>query len=136
VAEGDVFNQEHRHTSLIATLREQWDLGGPLTQRDAAARSFSHAFTLDEPRDPDTWPAPQARPVPKYTEDALALGQVVSTLGKALLDGFVGYAKQNNVTLEGLPEDPEADIPTDQMLTVVRSALAMFFPQLAPTSPA
>src|SRR5277367_1222581 len=76
VAEGEVFNQEHRHTSLIATLREQWDLGGPLTQRDAAARSFSHAFTLDEPRDPDTWPAPQARPVPKYTEDALALGQV------------------------------------------------------------
>jgi phospholipase C len=23
VAEGDVFNEEHRHTSLIATLREQ-----------------------------------------------------------------------------------------------------------------
>jgi phospholipase C len=134
VAEGDVFNQEHRHTSLIATLREQWHLGDPLTQRDAAARSFSHAFTLDDPRDPDTWPVPQARPVPKYSEDALALGQVVSTLGKALLDGFVGYAKQNNVTLEGLPEDPKAEIPTDQMLTVVRSALAMFFPLLTPAT--
>jgi hypothetical protein len=73
--------------------------------------------------------------VPKYTEDTLALGQVVSTLGKALLDGFVEYAKQNDVKLEGLPEDPEADIPTDQLLTVVRSALAMFFPLLAPTSP-
>ena len=52
VAEGEVFNQEHRHTSLIATLREQWGLGDPLTGRDAAARTFSHAFTLDTPRDP------------------------------------------------------------------------------------
>ena len=49
VAEGEVFNQEHRHTSLIATLREQWDLGDPLTGRDAAAQTFSHAFTLNPP---------------------------------------------------------------------------------------
>jgi len=55
-------------------------------------------------------------------------------LGKTLLDAFVGYAKQNNVKLEGLPDDPEADIPTNQLLTVVRSALAMFFPALAPTA--
>jgi hypothetical protein len=40
-AGGAVFNQEHRHTSLIATLREQWSLGDPLTARDAAARTFS-----------------------------------------------------------------------------------------------
>ena len=52
VAEGEVFNQEHRHTSLIATLREQWDLGDPFTGRDAAARTFSHVFTLNTPRDP------------------------------------------------------------------------------------
>ena len=43
VAEGQVFNQEHRHTSLIATLREQWALGDPLTARDAAGRTFTHA---------------------------------------------------------------------------------------------
>ena len=47
VAEGQVFNQEHRHTSLIATLREQWTLGDLLTARDAAARTFPHAVTLD-----------------------------------------------------------------------------------------
>jgi len=49
VAEGEVFNEEHRHTSLIAMLREQWALGDPLTACDAAARTFSHAFTLDTP---------------------------------------------------------------------------------------
>src|SRR6202034_1157000 len=57
VAEGEVFNEEHRHTSLIATLREQWGLGDPFTGRDAAARTFSHVFTLDTPRDPATWAA-------------------------------------------------------------------------------
>ena len=59
VAEGEVFNQEQRHTSLIATLREQWTLGDPFTARDAAARPFSPAFTLDQPRDPTSWPVPE-----------------------------------------------------------------------------
>jgi phospholipase C len=127
VAEGEVFNQEHRHTSLIATLREQWNLGDPFTGRDAVARSFSHVFTLDSPRDPKSWPVPEPRPVPKFTEDALALGQAVSVLGKTLLDGLRGYAEQNNVQLEGLPEDPKVDIPPEQIMTVLRSALAMFF---------
>jgi phospholipase C len=27
VAKGEVFNEEHRHTSLVATLREQWGPG-------------------------------------------------------------------------------------------------------------
>ena len=62
------------------------------------------------------------------------LGQVVSGLGKTLLDGIRAYAEQNNVKLEGLPEDPRADIPPEQILTVLRSALAMFFPLLAPAA--
>ena len=31
-----------------------------------------------------------------------------------------------------LPEDPKADIPPEQILTVLRSVLAMFFPLLTP----
>ncbi len=31
VAPGSVYNEEYRHTSLIARLREQWALGGPST---------------------------------------------------------------------------------------------------------
>ena len=108
VAEGEVLNEEHRHTSLIATLREQWDLGDPFTARDAAARTFSHAFTLDTPPDPHTWPVPDPRPVPQFILDAVALGQAVSALGKTLLDGIRGYAAQNNIEIEGLPADPQA----------------------------
>ena len=53
VEPGSVYNEEYRHTSLIATLRKTWDLGEAFTRRDAAARTFEHVFTLDRPRDPD-----------------------------------------------------------------------------------
>jgi phospholipase C len=134
VAEGDVFNEEHRHTSLIATLREQWRLGEPLTMRDAAARTFSHAFTLDEPRDPSTWPVPTPHPVPTFTEDLTALGQVLTVLGKSLLDGLRAYAAQSGIEVEGMPKDPTAEIPPDQVMQVLRDFLARFFPLLAPTA--
>ena len=129
-----MFNQEHRHTSLIATLREQWNLGEPFTGRDAVARTFSHAFTLDQPRDPKSWPVPNPRPVPSFTMDAAALGQVLSQLGKTFLDGLRQHAAENNVKLEGLPDDPTAEIPPEQIITVIRSALALYFPLLAPAS--
>jgi len=135
VAEGEVFNQEHRHTSLIATLREQWGLGDPFSARDAAARTFSHVFTLDTPRDPATWPTPQHRPVPAFMEDPAALGTSLSTLGKTLAQGIREYAAQNNIEIEGLPKDPKDDVPPEQLLTVLRNFLATIFPLLAPSAP-
>ena len=132
VAEGQVFNQEHRHTSLITTLREQWNLGDPFTARDAAARTFSHAFTLEAPRDPRSWPAPAPRPVPAFSEEDAALGKVASALGRTFLDGLRQHAQENDIKLEGLPDDPKADIPPGQIVTLLRSAAAMYFPLLAP----
>jgi phospholipase C len=135
VAEGEVFNQEHRHTSLIATLREQWGLGDPLTARDAAARTFTHAFTRDTPRDPGTWPTADPRPVPEYIQDALGLGQALSTLGKAVFNGIRGYAERHEIKIEGLPEDPEAEIPPEQALHIIHNFLAIQFPLLHPAVP-
>jgi phospholipase C len=131
VAEGAVFNEEYRHTTLIATLREQWNLGDPFTARDAAARTFSHVLTLETPRDPKTWPSPAPRPVPRFTMDALALGTVVSTLGKSLLDGLRAYAHQHKIKIEGLPEDPSAEIPRERVIEALQNSMAMFFPRLA-----
>ena len=128
-----MFNEEHRHTSLIATLRERWGLGAPFTARDAGARTFSDAFTLDAPREPSTWPVPRPRPVPAFAEDHEALGRVLSTIGKAFLDWLRGYAEQNNLKIEGLPDDPNAGIPPGEVVTVLRGAAATFFPLLAPT---
>ncbi len=133
VESGSVFNEEYRHTSLIATLRERWDLGKPLTARDAAARSFSSVFTLDTPRDPKTWPDIEARPVPQYIQDALALGQTISMLGQAVFDGIRGFAEQNNIEIEGLPKDPKAAIPPEKALEIIRNFLALSFPLLDPS---
>ncbi len=128
---GSVYNEEHRHTPLIATLREHWNFGDPFTARDAAARSFSSVFTRDTPRDPETWPTPEPRRVPVFAEDDVALGKIVSTLGKTLLDAIRGYAEQNNIELEGVPEDPSTEIPPERVVTVLRNASAVLFPLLA-----
>ena len=135
VAEGQVFNEEYRHTSLIATLREQWALGDPLTARDAAARTFTRTLTLDTPRDPGTWPVPDPRPVPRYSQDALGLGQTISAIGAAVFMGIRAYAEQHNIQIEGLPADPEAEIPPDQALHIIHNFLAIQFPLLHPAVP-
>jgi phospholipase C len=129
VAEGDVFNDEYRHTSLIATLRQQWDLGEPLTGRDAAARTFEGVLTLDEPRDPEAWPDPDPRPVPEFQADNAALGATLSAIGKDLLTGLEAFAAELHVDS---PEfHPGADIPPDQVVGVLRRFVGTFFPQLA-----
>jgi hypothetical protein len=69
VEPGSVYNEEYRHTSLIATLRKAWGLGDAFTQRDAAARTFDHLFSLATPRDPQTWATLTTRPVPEWTMD-------------------------------------------------------------------
>jgi hypothetical protein len=107
VAEGEVFNEEYRHTSLIATLREQWNLGDPFTGRDAASRTFSRVFTLDAPRDPEPWPSP---------------------------DGLRAYAAQNKIKIEGIPEDPNVGIPPENAIEVLQNSMEMFFPRLAPAA--
>ena len=135
VEPGSVYNEEYRHTSLIATLREQWGLGEPLTRRDAAARTFSSVFTRDTPRDPQVWPEVKPRPVPQYVQDALALGQTLSTLGRSAFDGMRGYAEQHGIEIEGLPKDPKAQVPPEQALNVIHNFLALSFPLLAPTGP-
>src|SRR5262249_34915775 len=93
VPQGVVFNDEYRHTSLIATLRKVWNLGKPLTQRDASARSFDDLFTLDEPRDPQTWATIAALPVPSWHLDEQALGNSLSGLGTSMGRGIIDHAR-------------------------------------------
>jgi phospholipase C len=135
IAEGEVFNEEYRHTSLIATLREQWGLGDAFSGRDAAARSFSKVFTLETPRDPQSWPAPNPRPVPPFAPDTAGLGAALSAMGKELLAGIQGYAKQHDLDIEGLPEDPSVEVPSDEVVGVLRAFVGSFFPQLVPSAP-
>jgi phospholipase C len=129
VAEGEVFSEEYRHTSLIATLRERWDLGEPLTGRDAAARTFDHVLTLDTPRDPDSWPDPEPRPVPAFQREDVALGETLSVIGKDLMAGLRAFAADQHIDIPELR--PGVELPPDELVGVLRRFVGTFFPQLA-----
>jgi len=65
-----VITSGYRNTSLIATLRARWNLGPPLTARDATAPSITPVLTRDTPRPPEDWPEvtppPTTTPVPLH----------------------------------------------------------------------
>jgi phospholipase C len=126
-----VYNQEYRHTSLIATLRKTWGLGQPFTQRDASARTFDHVFSLATPRDPETWAAPSAHPEPAWTMDPEVVGQALSTLGKGIAPALITRARQMGVQLPAELNDPQADLPPRLIVTVLRQIAGHLFPLLA-----
>jgi hypothetical protein len=73
--------------------------------------------------------------VPQYVQDALGLGQALSTLGKTVFNGIRAYAEQNHIQIEGLPKDPNAEIPPEQALHIIHNFLAIQFPLLHPADP-
>jgi phospholipase C len=131
VEPGSVFNEEYRHTSLIATLCKAWDLGEPLTGRDAAARTFEQVFTRDEPTDPKAWTDIQAQPVPEWTLDPEVLGGTLSGLGKAAIPGLIAHAKEMGVSLPPEVDDPNADLSPTVLLRVLRDICLHYFPALS-----
>jgi len=130
VESGSVYNEEYRHTSLIATLRTSWDLGEPFTQRDASARTFDHVFSLDTPRDPTTWAAPRALPVPDWTMDLGVVGNGLSTLGKGMGHGLIAKARELEVKLPAELNDPGTELTPKLIVGAIRGVAAHFFPLL------
>ena len=135
VEPGSVYTEEYRHTSLIATLRKKWGLGAAFTERDAAARTFSHAFTLQAATEPEILAGPNPTPGASLQrgqrgprKGCVRTGQIPSW------NGLRQHAQENDIKLDGLPDDPEADIPPEQIVTLLRSTAAMYFPLLAPGS--
>src|SRR5664279_4671775 len=131
VEEGIVINNEHRHTSMIATLREVWDLGDPFTARDAAARPFDHVLSRESPRDPASWPDVQPLPVPAFQMDEAVMSKALSTLGHAMGGGMVEKAKQSGITIPPELTDPASPPSAAQIIAFLRSITGQFFPRLA-----
>jgi len=131
VESGSVYNEEYRHTSLIATLRKTWDLGDPFTQRDATARTFDGVFTLETPRDPETWATIKALPVPEWTLDPEVVGRGLSTLGKGMGPGIIAKAREMAVMLPAELDDPSAKLTPRLIVDVIRDVACHFFPLLA-----
>jgi phospholipase C len=128
---GSVYNEEYRHTSLIATLRKTWGLGEAFTQRDASARTFDHVFSRATPRDPGTWAAISARPVPDWTMDPEVVGKGLSSLGMGIGPALIARAERKGVQLPAELNDPAADLPPRLIVSVLRQIAGHFFPLLA-----
>ena len=136
VDEGIVINDEHRHTSMIATLRKVWGLGDAFTGRDAAAAPFDHLLSRESPRDPTSWPDAKALPLPQYHMDMVQMGKALSTLGKTAGGGMLDHAKQSGIAIPPELTDPNAHPPPQQIIAGLRSIAAQFFPRLARPDPA
>ena len=132
VREGSVVNDEYRHTSLLATLRKVWDLGDAFTHRDAGARTFDHLLSRDTPRDPATWPDFQPRPVPEWQLTKVQLGEVLSTLGKAIGPGLLEHAKQSGLPVPAELTDPDHPPTPKQLVDFIFEIAAKYFPRLVP----
>ena len=129
VEAGSVFTDEYRHTSLIATLRQAWDLGAPLTGRDAAARSFLHLLSRHTPRPPDTWPDVTPRPVPPYQPPRLDACHALGTLGRHLCRGLVDHAR--HMAGAGQVAEVDPDLSPELAIDLAVHLGARLFPRLA-----
>jgi phospholipase C len=77
-----VINHEHRHTSVIRTLRERWSLGAPLTARDAIAPRLTPVFSLGAPRPPEDWPDLIPPALPPYDTSLVPLDKPLTAMQK------------------------------------------------------
>jgi phospholipase C len=128
IPERTVVTEEYRATSLIATMRERWKLGEPLTARDGSARSFGNLFTLSEPRSQGNWPEVIARPVPKGHESLLPLDAPLGILGKALFAAVLALGRGLGAPV---PEvKPDQPITAAEATEIAQEVLRDLFPNL------
>ena len=106
VEPGSVYNEEYRHTSLIATLRKVWGLGEPFTAARCRGAHVRHVFSLATPRDPETWAAISAQPVPAWTMDPEVIGQGLSSLGKGIGPALIARARGDGGAASGRTQRP------------------------------
>ena len=104
---GTVINAEYRTTSVITTLRKRWQLGAPLTGRDAAAADLAPVLTLETPRDPADWPDAVPQPVPPYTGVIPAPDAALRGLAKAAFHACVALAEHHGTAVPQFTTDED-----------------------------
>ena len=98
IPEQTVVNGEYRNTSVITTLRERWQLGEPMTGRDAIAASLSPVLSLAQGRDPESWPQVKEPMVPQFTGEVPAPGAAMRGLCKAAFHACVALAEHRGMS--------------------------------------
>ena len=128
IDERTVVNDVFHHTSVIRTLRERWDLGAPLTQRDADAPDLAPLLTRDEPRRPEDWPDVHPRPVPEFDLSLVPPDAPLSPLAQALVGGGATLAHSMDADA---PEIEDVDQLTGaEALAKLRETVGHLLPHL------
>jgi phospholipase C len=133
VESGSVYNEEHRHTSMIATMRKLWNLGDPLTARDAIAKPFDYVFTRETPREPKEWAIINARPAAEYHVNWEYTNHSLSALGKAATPGIIAQLKARGIELPAGVDSPDFALTPQIAWSIVELAAYHLFPTLAPS---
>ena len=128
IPERTVVNDEFRATSLLATMRQRFNLGQPLTARDASARSFADIFTLTSPRAQEDWPQVTPRPVPEMHESLAPLDAPLGLLGKSLLLAVLAFAQGLGKTVPDIK--PEDTITGAHAIAIGHEILGDIFPAM------
>jgi phospholipase C len=123
-----VVSGQHRATSVIRTLRDHWQLGPPLTHRDAVAPDLAPVLSLASPRDPDQWPEVTPRPVPPYTGTVPAPGAALVGTAKAALLAAIALARSRGKTTPEVTK--EVDIARGDGIALALDLLGDAFPRL------
>jgi phospholipase C len=100
-----VVTGQYRATSVISTLRKRWQLGAPLTARDAIAADLAPVLALETPRDPADWPDVVARPVPAFTAQVPAPEGALIGLGRAALHACIALAERDGKVSPAVTQD-------------------------------
>ena len=129
VPAGSVYTDEYRHTSLMATLREEWNLGEPFTAREASARTFGRLLSLETPRHPETWPDMEPLPVPPFQAEQVSTLRALGTLGCHMCHGLYEHARHD----DSLPDPPATEPKVSPALAIDFAVHlgARLFPRLA-----
>jgi phospholipase C len=90
VPEGELVADVFRSTSLISTLREWWQLGDPMTHRDASAPSFVSVLNRTTPTLPEAWT--DVSPLKRGP-----LGEIIGTIEGAIehVEGHFGRLERD-----------------------------------------
>jgi phospholipase C len=123
----------YRNTSLIATLRARWDLGPPLTDRDAGAPDIAPVLTRATPRPQEDWPEVTAQPVEPLQQGDPQVSQAppdhpFPRLGQHLLGAAIALDAFRNEHIAGI--DPKT-ATSQEALDYLNDRAASLYPGLA-----
>ena len=131
IPERTVVNDEHRHTSLIRTLRERWSLGRTVHRpRRHRPRPRPGALPRRLPRPPEDWPDVTAQPVPAYDQSLLPLDKPLTTLQKGSIFALLALGKDLGHPVPDMP--PDTPLTGARAMALIGDLFGHVFPNLTP----